>query len=186
MAHAASPQSLGRLAAGAAVGFLAGLAIPHVRKVVMQAPSLAAGDWVEALTTEHRMVEALFDKLLATQADQKAQREFLLTHIAYALNKHAIEEENVIYPALSQAGRREQARKLVEEHAEIKTCIYDLRRLSSSTDAWLERARQFQQTVAEHVREEEEVVFPAFRALRSDDENGRLTRMLNWEGLKVA
>src|SRR4051812_15177935 len=108
MRQASSGNSLGRIAAGAAIGLAAGLAIPHARKLAMQGPSLAAGDWVAALTAEHRMVEKLFDQLLATADDELVKREMLLTKIAYALNKHAIEEENVIYPALSENAYADQ------------------------------------------------------------------------------
>src|SRR5262249_32633174 len=150
---------LGRLAAGAAVGFLAGLALP-ARKAMMQAPSIAAGDWVEALSAEHRLVGGLFEKVLTTSEDDRLEREKLLTKIAYALTKHAVEEENVIYPALGEAGRKEQSGHLVSEHARIKTCVYDLRRLSSGSAAWLERMRELQKAVADHVREEENEIFP--------------------------
>jgi len=177
---------IGRLAAGAAVGFLAGLALPHARKAVMQAPSLTAGDWVDALMAEHRAVEGLFEKILKTTESQKVQRDMLLSRLAYALNKHTVEEENVIYPALSEGGRQDRTPHLAEDHARIKTFIYDLRRLPSGTAGWLDRVSQFHATVAQHVREEEEEIFPAFRDLRTTEENTRLTRMLNWEGFKVA
>ena len=178
--------SFGRLATGAALGLMAGLALPHARKAVMQGPSMAAGDWIDALKTEHRMVQAMFDKLLATDESQTMQREMLLTKIAYALTKHAVEEENVIYPALSETARQDQARHLTEDHAQIKTFIYDLRRISSKDPAWLGRAREFHEELLEHMREEEEDIFPTFRAALGEEENAKLTRMLNWEGFKVA
>lgn len=178
--------ALGRLAAGAALGFVAGLAMPHARKAVMQAPSVMAGDWVEALTAEHRLVEGLFDKLLQTDESQVAKREGLLAKIAYALSKHAIEEENVIYPALMQAARADTSRHLSEDHAKIKTFIYDLRRLSASDPQWLLRAREFHQELQHHMREEEDEIFPQFRNALSPEDNARLTKMMNWEGFKVA
>jgi hemerythrin superfamily protein len=175
-----------RLVTGAALGFMAGLALPHARKAAMQGPSLAAGDWVDALTTEHRMVQGLLAKLLETRDDQKIQREMLLTKIAYALTKHAIEEENVIYPALSETRHADEARHLTQDHGDIKTFVYDLRRLSSSDPAWLFRVREFSDKIDEHIREEEEDIFPTFRDALPPEENEKLTRMLNWEGFKVA
>jgi hemerythrin superfamily protein len=182
----ASNGHFGHLATGAALGFAAGLIVPAARKAMMQGPSLAAGDWVSALEAEHRLVEKLFDQLLKTTEGDHLKREALLTKIAYALNKHGIEEENVIYPALKEGGRPEQARHFGEDHAEIKTCIYDLRRISSREPAWLEKARTLWATVEAHVREEEQEVFPAFRDAVSADENAMLTTMMNWEGFKVA
>jgi hemerythrin superfamily protein len=177
---------LGRLATGAAIGLAAGLVLPQARKMMMQAPALAAGDWVAALKAEHRMVEKMFDHLLKTSDGDMLKREALLTKIAYALNKHAVEEENVVYPALKENGRPDEARHLTEDHAQIKTFIYDLRRTSSKDPTWIDTARQFWATVQEHVREEEQEIFPAFHAAMADDENGTLTAMMNWEGLKVA
>jgi hemerythrin superfamily protein len=181
-----SNNTFGRLATGAALGLFAGLALPHARKAVMQAPSLAAGDWVEALKAEHRMVEKLFDALLATSETEMIKREALLTKIAYALNKHAIEEENVIYPALSENARAEQSRHLSEDHTKVKTYIYDLRRISSSDPQWLVRAQEFYADLQHHIREEEDEIFPGFRDSMSEAENAKLTKMMNWEGLKVA
>lgn len=187
MPHAQPGNPFGRLAASAAIGLVAGLALPHARKLAMQGPTLAAGDWVAALTAEHRTVEKLFDQLLATREDEKVRREMLLTKIAYALNKHAIEEENVIYPALSEAAAfADQAHHLADDHLKAKTLIYDLRRISSSDVQWLGKVRELWTALQGHMREEENEIFPAFHASMAADESSKLTAMMNWEGLKVA
>lgn len=178
--------ALGRLATGAALGLVAGLALPHARKVVMQGPALTAGDWMDALTAEHRMVEKSFDTLLLTGDHETAKREMLLAKIAYALTKHAIEEENVIYPALAEGRHVDQARHLTQDHGQMKTFIYDLRRISSRDPAWIVRAREFWSALQTHMQEEETQIFPTFREEQSAEENAQLTRMLNWEGFKVA
>jgi hemerythrin superfamily protein len=186
MPEAHGGNHFGRLAAGAALGLVAGLAIPHARKAVMQGPSLAAGDWMDALKAEHRMVEKSFEALLATRDDEMVKREMLLTKIAYALTKHAIEEENVIYPALGEHDHADQARRLIDDHGEIKTFIYDLRRIPSTDPRWLGEARRFWTQLQAHIRAEEDEIFPAFRNSLLAEENAKLTRMMNWEGFKVA
>ena len=186
MRQTTSNGHMGRLATGAALGLIAGLAIPHARKAVMQGPSLAAGDWADALKAEHRMVEKTFQALFATDEGDHLKRQMLLTKIAYALTKHGIEEENVIYPALAESGREDLARHLVEDHGQVKTFIYELRRTSTDSPQFLVTARTFFENLQHHIREEEEDVFPTFREALSDQENARLTKMLNWEGFKVA
>lgn len=183
--HSHSGAGAGVAVATAAVGFVAGLAASQARKAVAQAPALAAGDWTDALKAEHRLVEALFDKLLATDEVQVGKREGLLAKIAYALTKHAVEEENTVYPAL-RAVDPERAKHLFEDHAEIKAHLYELRSGDAGTAAWMDRVRAFQACVQHHVREEEDEVFPHFQARMTDAENARLTRQLNWEGFKVA
>jgi len=186
MTQASTSNGLGRIATGAAIGLMAGLALPQARKAVMQTPSLAAGDWVAALKAEHRMVEKLFGRLLATGDGDMVTREMLLTKIAYALNKHATEEENVIYPALAEGGHADQSHHLTQDQAQVKTFIYDLRRISSRTPQWLAKADEFWAALQHHIREEEDEVFPAFHDAMSKDENASLTKMMNWEGFKVA
>jgi hemerythrin superfamily protein len=175
----------GGLKAGVALGLLAGLAIPHARKAIMQGPSVAAGDWIAALTAEHRVVQALFEKVLKTSDTQAAMRDMLLFKIAHALTKHGVEEENVIYPAM--AGVREADKDhLVRDHAEIKTFLYELRKTPSNDPGWRSMFVEFRDYVDDHIREEEEEVFPAFRDTLSGEDNRRLFAMLNWEGFKVA
>lgn len=175
----------GSAVAGAA-GFAIGLAAAHARKAAAQAPSVVAGDWADALAAEHRMVEALFDKLLATDDSQGRKRATLLSKIAYALNKHGIAEENVIYPELRQRAGEEEARHLFEDHAEIKVFIHRLRMMDSATPGWRALAEAFRDHVVTHAREEEEVIFPALKARLSETENARLTKLANWEAFKVA
>jgi hemerythrin superfamily protein len=178
--------AFGRLATGAALGLFAGLALPQARKAVIQAPSLAAGDWVEALTAEHRMVQKAFEALLETRHDETARREILMAKIASALTKHAVEEENVVYPALAEGGHADKARHLIEDHGQVKTFLYDLRRLSARDMEWIGRARQLWTALEKHMHEEEDEIFPGFRDALSAEENAKLTKMMHWEGFKVA
>ena len=186
MPHANNGSPLSRLATGAALGLVAGLALPQARKAVIQAPSLAAGDWVDALTAEHRMVQKHFEVLLETRHDEKARREILLAKIGSALTKHAVEEENVVYPALAEAGHADQARHLLEDHGQMRTFLYDLRRMSAQDPEWIGRVRQLWTALQAHMHEEEAEIFPTFRDALSAEENGVLTKMTHWEGFKVA
>ena len=177
---------LGPMATGAAIGLLAGLAIPHARKAMMQAPSIAAGSWIDGLKAEHRMVEKAFQAALATTENDVLKREMLLTKIAYALTKHGIEEENVVYPALVEHGYAEQAKHFVDDHGQVKTFIYELRNLAPDDIRWRSTLQGFFTHLQSHIREEEEEVFPMFENALSPEASARLTAMLNWEGYKVA
>jgi hemerythrin superfamily protein len=186
MPQAHSGHTFGRLATGAALGLAAGLAFPAARKAVIQGPALAASDWMDALVAEHRAIEKSFDHLLKTKDTETAKREMLLSKIAYALTKHAIEEENVIYPALTEHGRADQAHHSIEEHAQAKTLVYDLRRMSTMDPTWIGKALELWTALQTHIREEETQVFPAFRDRLSREENIKLAKMMNWEGFKAA
>ena len=97
---------VGAAVAGAAVGIAANMG----RKLFMQLTSGgAAGDWFETIKIEHQLTRTIFDKMEATQDSQTGQRATLLAKLKYALTKHALEEENVLYPALRQANQTKDA-----------------------------------------------------------------------------
>lgn len=176
----------GAVLASAAFGFLAGLAASPARKLAIQGTEAMAGDWVAILTAEHRALEKAFDALIATHDRETAKRQGLLLKIAFALNKHAIEEENVVYPAIRKKDR-DAAGNLVADHAEVKALLSELQYgLDKSDPLWLATVHSLRDRVHAHARLEEESVFPRIREALTEPENAALTRQMNWEGLKVA
>ena len=176
----------GVLAAAAVAGAAVGLAASYGRKMVVQNMAAASGDWAEALAAEHRAVLALFDKLEATGDEQSWMRAHCLTKIKNALGKHALEEENVIYPALREANEAHDADALNSEHGYIKTYLYELENMPKAGPAWLARAREFRAMLEEHMKMEEEEVFPRFRATLGEEQNAKLSAAMNREGMKLA
>lgn len=173
---------IGAAVAGAAVGLAANMG----RKLFVQMTSAAAGDWFETLKTEHTMTLAIFDKLETTDDSQTGQRTALLAKLKYALSKHAIQEEMVVYPALRQANHTSDADHLSEDHGYVKTYLYELETMPKGSPDWLARVRDFRQMIEGHMREEENDIFPRFREMLSDEQNSRITAMMNKEGFKFA
>ena len=176
----------GKLWGAVAAGVAVGIAANFGRKFAMQAMSGASGDWFEALKTEHRMTLAVFDKIEATRDDQTMQRMMLLTKLKNALTKHTIEEEDVIYPALRDAGRKDAADKLNHDHGYVKTYLYELLNMAKDSPAWIAKVREFRTMIEEHIREEEDEIFPSFRNGMSKEQNAKLTTLLNKEGFSYA
>jgi hemerythrin superfamily protein len=176
----------GVLAAAAMAGAAVGLAANYGRKLVVQGMAGAGGDWAEALAAEHRAVLALFDKLEATGDEQTWIRAHILTRIRNALGRHALEEENVVYPALREANEAHDADALNAEHGYIKTFLYELDNMPKAGPGWIERVRAFRILLGEHMRMEEDQVFPAFRATLTEEQNAKLTAAVAREGMKLA
>jgi hemerythrin superfamily protein len=176
----------GVLAGAALAGAAVGLAANFGRKFLMQMPAAAAGDWFDALKAEHQATLALFDQIEATDDSQTALRAGLLMKLKYALTKHAHEEESVVYPALRQANSAHDADALNSEHGYVKTYLYELESLAKDSPDWLARVGDFRAMLEEHIRMEEEEVFPAFRQALSEEQNAKLTSLMNKEGFKMA
>lgn len=173
---------IGAAVAGAAVGLAANMG----RKLFVQMTSASAGDWFDALKTEHAMTLAIFDKIETTDDSQTGQRTALLAKLKYALSKHAIQEEMVVYPALRQANHTSDADHLSEDHGYVKTYLYELETMAKDSPEWLARVRDFRQMIEGHMREEENEIFPRFREILSEEQNSRITTMMNKEGFKFA
>ena len=173
---------LGAALAGAAIG----LAANYGRKALMQGLEAAAGDWDEILAAEHEMTLAVFDKMLATDETQTFKRKMLLMKLTHALDKHAHQEEMVVYPALREANEATDADRLEGEHGYIKTFIYQLTEMGPAAANWLETVREFRQLVSSHAHMEEEQVFPRFKTAMTDEQNARVTSLVNRDGFWMA
>ena len=171
----------------AAIGGMAiGLAANYGRKALMQGMEAAAGDWDEILAAEHDMALAIFDKMLATDQSQTFKRKMLLMKLTHALDKHAHQEEMVVYPALREANEAVDADHLEGEHGYIKTFIYELNKMGADSPSWLEKVREFRQLVSTHANMEEEQVFPRFKQAMTDDQTAEITNLVNRDGFWMA
>jgi hemerythrin superfamily protein len=168
--------------AGAAIGFAAN----YGRKAIMQSMEAAVGDWDEILATEHDMALAVLDKMLATDESQTFKRKMLLMKLTHALDKHAHQEEMVVYPALREANEAGDADALESEHGYIKTFIYELNEMGPDASNWLEKVREFRDLVSQHAHMEEEEVFPRFKKDMSEEQNARITSLVNRDGFWMA
>ena len=176
----------GVLAAAAVAGAAVGFAANYGRKFLVQGFAASAGDWADTLTAEHDAVLEIFNKIEATEDSQTGMRSALLAKLKYALDKHAAQEENVIYPALREANSAHDADAHNSEHGYVKTYLYELETLPKDSPEWLARVRDFRSMIQEHMRMEEEEVFPKFRNTLSEEQNTKLGAMMNKEGLKLA
>jgi hemerythrin superfamily protein len=173
---------LGAALAGAAIGFAAN----YGRKFLMQGLEATAGDWDDILAAEHEVALGIFDRMLATDETQTWKRSMLLMKLTHALDKHAHQEEMVVYPALREANMAVNADELEGEHGYIKTYLYELKTIGSSAPNWLEKVREFRDLVSKHAKMEEEEVFQSFKQNMTDEQNEKITGLVNADGFWMA
>lgn len=179
-------STTGALIAAGAAGAALGIAAMIGRKVAVQAPTALAGDWDQALAVEHAAVIKVFDALELTTRQNTTKRAILLAQLKHALAKHALQEENTVYPALRESGETEAADHLNQDHGYVKQYLYELSNCPKDSERFLEIVRRFRTDLEKHVREEEDVLFPALKASLSDEVNKALTVAMNKEGFKLA
>jgi iron-sulfur cluster repair protein YtfE (RIC family) len=156
------------------------------RKVATQAPTAMASDWCEGLIREHDATLAAIDRLAATPADHPQRRTVQLAALKHMIGNHALEEENVIYPMLRRGSESEDVGELHKEHGEVKAMLFELTQMDKADPGFDVTLRRLRDGLAEHMREEEDVLFPALRERLSAEENRKLTRSMNLAGVMVA
>lgn len=174
------------IAIGAAAGVAAGLAANLLRKAAVQAPTVFAGNWDEALAAEHAAALKIFDLIEATGDQATARRSFLLMQLKHAVGKHAFQEENVIYAMMRDHGLTEAADHLNHGHGYVKQFFFDLTEMPKNDPAWLPKVKAFRAMIEEHMREEEDTLFPDLRGKLSPEQNKHVTAAMNKEGFKLA
>jgi hemerythrin superfamily protein len=179
-------ENAGPVVGAALAGMAIGLAANYGRKFLMQGLESTAGDWDDILAAEHEMALVIFDKMLATDESQTWKRSALLMKLTHALDKHAHQEEMVVYPALREANLAVDADHLEGEHGYIKTYIYELKNMGPSAPMWLEKVREFRGLVSKHAHMEEEEIFPTFKKDLSEEQNKKITGMVNADGFWMA
>ena len=176
----------GALLAVGAAGVAVGVAAMVGRKIAVQAPTVLAGDWDAALAGEHAAVLKVFDAMQATTSRNVGKRTLFLAQLKHALGKHAVQEENVIYPALRDAGHAEAADHLNHDHGYVKQYLYELENCPKDSNQFLAIVASFRTDLEKHVHEEEDELYPALKAQLSEEMNDKLTTAMNKEGFKLA
>ena len=92
----------------------------------------------------------------------------------------------VVYPALREAGIRVEADQLETEHGEVKTFLYQLQQMGPEAPNWLETVREFRALISRHAHMEEEEVFPSFKQGLTEEQDAKITSLVNRDGFWMA
>jgi hemerythrin superfamily protein len=170
------------LASAVALGVMAGVALARSKRLAFRARSRLQGDWLGHLKAEHRVMRRLLKSMTHADFEHAPRRAALLEKVGELLTRHAVEEENVVYPALAAIGADGA---LLDDHAEMKTLVRDLQALPLEDARWIEQARALRKLFHRHMREEEEEIFPLLRERLGEAENEKMTKLVTREGVRV-
>ena len=178
-----SGRDIAVLIGGIAAGILGSRLLPPII-----AGATAAGrarrsnDPFELLISDHRQILGLLDQMLQQPADATARRASTFLMLKRKLGKHAMAEEDVVYPLLHGEGMKaEQSKELYDEHADIKIYLYKIEELLMSGSDWSEPVGSLRSLIQEHVEEEEQVVFPQLRQLLDEKRVAKVSGQISRE-----
>lgn len=117
------------------------------------------GDIDHLIADDHAVVERQFQHLEAGRGN----RRVLVDQIAFELAIHADAEERVLYPAMVEAGEKQEAQEGRDEHQEAKDLLVTLDNTDPGEPQFEQALTALMADIRHHVTEEENEVLPQFR-----------------------
>lgn len=120
---------------------------------------------ITMLKEDHKKVKQLLKELTDSTERATSKRKELLEKIENELKIHTTLEEEIFYPALREAGGKENEKmyfEALEEHRAVeKLVLPDLLKTDPGGAQFSGRAKVLKELVEHHADEEEEEMFPA-------------------------
>ncbi|MBM0277280.1 hemerythrin domain-containing protein [Micromonospora tarensis] len=128
-------------------------------------------DVVDLLVSDHGAVEAILVEL-ETRQGTAAHRRHLADVVIAELVRHAVAEEAYVYPIARKAlpDGNEIADREIAEHADAERTMKELESVDPSDPRFEELLGQLTGAIRQHVREEENELFPRLRAATAREE----------------
>jgi hemerythrin superfamily protein len=155
------------LLGGVAAGIVGSRLLPPLIAMANGSGRVRRGhDPFKLLIEDHRMILATLDQMLEEPKESTVRRSSLYLALKRKLAKHALAEEDVVYPLLHNEGQDTEASKeLYDEHADMKILLFELEELLKSGEDWGRQVRSLRDLIQDHVNEEEQAVFPKLRQI---------------------
>jgi iron-sulfur cluster repair protein YtfE (RIC family) len=176
-------RDLAVLLGGVAAGIVGSRLLPPLIAMANGAGRVRRGhDPFELLIEDHRTILATLDRMLEEPTDSTVKRSGLYLALKRKLAKHALAEEDVVYPLLHNEGQDTEASKeLYDEHADMKILLFELEELLKSGGDWSRQVRSLRDLIQDHVNDEEQVVFPKLRQIFNQSQAGKVSGQISRE-----
>jgi len=122
------------------------------------------GDPFALLIDDHHQILALLEEMAAEPTGNRIVRSRLFLLLKRRLAKHALAEEDVVYPIVhNQSAEQDESRHLYDEHADMKILLYELEGKVKAGEDWAQDVARLTELIRSHADEEERVIFPQLR-----------------------
>ncbi|MQA88090.1 MAG: hemerythrin domain-containing protein [Streptosporangiales bacterium] len=124
-----------------------------------------AHDIIQMLTEDHREVEQIFGQLEKTPESNHEERRRLIDQAIIELVRHSVAEEEYLYPAARRyiPDGDEIVDHELSEHHQAEQTMKKLERNDPSEPQFNQLLLELMREIREHVRDEENELFPRLR-----------------------
>lgn len=123
-------------------------------------------DAISLLRNDHRKVDELFERFERTSDRAVKQRREIVDEIIEELAKHALIEEQFLYPALRDRvpEKEDMVLEALEEHHVAKWLLLELHKLDAQAERFAAKVTVLAENIRHHVKEEERELFKLLKA----------------------
>jgi hemerythrin superfamily protein len=122
----------------------------------------------DLLEQDHREVEEWFDEYDEIEEDDGRKSE-LAEKICLALKVHSKIEEEIFYPEARKATKdNDLLDEAVVEHATVKNLVAEIEAMEVGDDLYDAKIRVLGEMVKQHIKEEEDELFPEVQSAKVD------------------
>jgi hemerythrin superfamily protein len=158
-------RNIALFAGGIAAGIVGSRLLPPVAGIIGGYGRVrAGGDPFARLIEDHRQILSAAERVVEASSDSALRRGRFFLMLKRRLAKHAMAEEDVVYPLVhGQTDGAGESKHLYDEHADMKILLFQLEERLKSGEDWSEPARSLRDLIRRHADEEERNVFPRLR-----------------------
>jgi iron-sulfur cluster repair protein YtfE (RIC family) len=121
-------------------------------------------DVFEELIRDHRVTEQRFAEIEQTTDRELERRQGLFRELRAGFESHELFEEEILYPEFDQMPATKLAiGDAFEAHAELDGILQEIETTPANDAEWIGRIRELKSRMQEHMRAEEEKIFPVAR-----------------------
>jgi len=149
---------------GMAAGIAGARLVPLLAGFIGSRRTREGTDPFSLLIDDHRKLRAVLDRMIAAATSSAPERWRLFLTLKRKLAKHAMAEEDVVYPIVrNDSGDGDERKHLYDEHAGMKILLHAIEGDVKSGLDWTGNVTALRNLVLNHVEEEEKTIFPELR-----------------------
>jgi hemerythrin superfamily protein len=150
---------------GVAAGMVGSRLLPPVFAAMTASNrARAGGDPFALLIEDHRQIRSILDEMVAAPTASTVRRGRLFLMLKRKLAKHAMAEEDVVYPIVrSDSANGGERKHLYDEHADMKILLHTVESQLKAGEDWTTSVLPLRDLIRRHAEEEESTIFPELR-----------------------
>lgn len=176
------------LCGGLAAGLVASRLLPPlVANLTASQRTRSGGDPFAVLIDDHRQIQSLLRRMADAGPAGTVQKTRLFLMLKRKLGKHALAEEDVVYPIVHNfSDEADHSKHLYEEHSGMKILLYDIEDQLSQGADWSSSVAALSELINGHIADEEQNVFPQLRQRLSTERKPGVSGKISREEALIA